>query len=97
VGWPSCPPNPSNIPLQAFIAVEILYIVFGAVLLLNVLQASGALQAIRQSLQSISGDRRVQVIIIAWLFGSFIEGASGFGTPAVICVPLLVAISHHES
>ena len=75
-----------------FIAVEILYIVFGAVLLLNVLQASGALQAIRQSLLSISGDRRVQVIIIAWLFGSFIEGASGFGTPAVICVPLLVAI-----
>jgi lactate permease len=75
-----------------FVAVEILYIVFGAVLLLNTLQASGALQAIRQSLLSISGDRRIQVIIIAWLFGSFIEGASGFGTPAVICVPLLVAI-----
>ncbi|MFQ3628979.1 MAG: L-lactate permease [Cyanobacteriota bacterium] len=75
-----------------FIALEILYIVFGAVLLLNTLQASGAIQAIRQSLLSISGDRRVQVIIIAWLFGSFIEGASGFGTPAVICVPLLVAI-----
>ncbi|GAB4460613.1 MAG: L-lactate permease [Elainellaceae cyanobacterium] len=75
-----------------FIALEILYIVFGAVLLLNTLQASGAIQAIRRSLLSISGDRRVQVIIIAWLFGSFIEGASGFGTPAVICVPLLVAI-----
>jgi lactate permease len=75
-----------------WIAVEILYIVFGAVLLLNTLQASGAIQSIRQSLLSISGDRRVQVIIIAWLFGSFIEGASGFGTPAVICVPLLVAI-----
>lgn len=75
-----------------FIALEILYIVFGAVLLLNTLQASGAMQAIRQSLLSISGDRRVQVIIIAWLFGSFVEGASGFGTPAVICVPLLVAI-----
>lgn len=75
-----------------FIALEILYIVFGAVLLLNTLQASGAIPAIRQSLLSVSGDRRVQVIIIAWLFGSFIEGASGFGTPAVICVPLLVAI-----
>lgn len=75
-----------------FIAVEILYIVFGAVLLLNTLQVSGALQLIRQSLLSISGDRRIQVVIIAWLFGSFIEGASGFGTPAVICVPLLVAI-----
>lgn len=73
-------------------AVEILYIVFGAILLLNTVQESGAIASIRQSLLGISGDRRVQVIIIAWLFGSFIEGASGFGTPAVITVPLLVAI-----
>lgn len=73
-------------------AAEILYIVFGAILLLNTLQESGAIAAIRQSLLGISRDRRVQMIIIAWLFGSFIEGASGFGTPAVITVPLLVAI-----
>ncbi|MGB6016254.1 MAG: L-lactate permease, partial [Nodosilinea sp.] len=74
------------------IAVEILFIVFGAILLLNVLQASGAISVIRQSLLALSPDRRVQMIIIAWLFGSFIEGASGFGTPAVVCVPLLVAV-----
>jgi lactate permease len=79
--------------LQGLVAAaEILYIVFGAILLLNTLQESGAIASIRQSLLGISGDRRVQVIIIAWLFGSFIEGASGFGTPAVITVPLLVAI-----
>ena len=79
--------------LQGLVAAaEILYIVFGAILLLNTLQESGAITAIRQSLLGISQDRRVQVIIIAWLFGSFIEGASGFGTPAVITVPLLVAI-----
>jgi len=79
--------------LQGLVAAaEILYIVFGAILLLNTLEESGAIAAIRQSLLSISRDRRVQVIIIAWLFGSFIEGASGFGTPAVITVPLLVAI-----
>ncbi len=41
---------------------------------------------------TISPDRRVQAIIIAWLFGCFIEGASGFGTPAAIVAPLLVAI-----
>ncbi|MGF1569632.1 MAG: L-lactate permease [Nodosilinea sp.] len=74
------------------IAAEILFIVFGAILLLNVLQRSGAISVIRQSLLSLSPDRRVQLIVIAWLFGSFIEGASGFGTPAVICVPLLVAV-----
>jgi len=73
-------------------AAEILFIVFGAILLLNTLQESGAIATIRQSLLGISRDRRVQVIIIAWLFGGFIEGASGFGTPAVITVPLMVAI-----
>jgi len=72
--------------------LEILYIVFGAILLLKILQISGAINKIRQGLLGISSDRRLQVIIIAMLFGSFIEGASGFGTPAVICVPLLVAI-----
>ncbi|MEN9231289.1 MAG: L-lactate permease [Thermostichus sp. DG02_5_bins_236] len=74
------------------ITAEILYIVFGAILLLNVLRVSGAISVIRQNLLDLSGDRRIQVILIAWLFGSFIEGASGFGTPAVICVPLLVAV-----
>lgn len=74
------------------IALEILYILFGAMLLLNIISQAGALSVIRNSLLGISPDRRVQVVIVAWLFGSFIEGAAGFGTPAVICVPLLVAI-----
>jgi lactate permease len=66
--------------------------VLGAVLLLNTLRYSGAIQTIRRGFSSLSDDRRVQVIIIAWMFGSFIEGASGFGTPAAIVGPLLVAI-----
>ncbi len=47
---------------------------------------------IRHGFNSVSNDRRIQIIIIAWLFGAFIEGASGFGTPAAIAAPLLVAI-----
>lgn len=73
-------------------AAEILYIIFGAVLLLNILKESGAIATIRQGLLSISPDRRVQAIIIVWLFGGFLEGASGFGTPAAVCSPLLVAL-----
>jgi lactate permease len=73
-------------------ALNLLFIVFGAILLLNTLKASGDIHAIRQGFVDISPDRRVQVIIIAWLFGSFIEGAAGFGTPAAIAAPLLVAI-----
>ena len=75
-----------------FITFDILYIIFGAILLLNVLKHSGAITAIRAGFTSISTDRRVQVVIVAWLFGSFIEGSAGFGTPAAIASPLMVAL-----
>ena len=74
------------------VAASLLYIVFGAILLLNTLQESGALGVIRQGFTKVSADRRIQVIIIAWLFGSFIEGSAGFGTPAAVAVPLLVGL-----
>jgi lactate permease len=74
------------------IAASILIIVFGAIFLLNTLTQSGALGVIRAGFIGITPDRRMQLIIIAWLFGSFLEGASGFGTPAAICAPLLVAL-----
>ncbi|MCD8503227.1 MAG: L-lactate permease [Bacillaceae bacterium] len=74
------------------VGITILYIVFGAILLLNTLKISGAMDTIRSSFLGISPDRRVQVIIIAWCFGAFIEGAAGFGTPAAIAAPLLVAL-----
>ena len=75
-----------------FITFDILYIIFAAILLLNFLKYSGGVSAIRLGFAGISSDRRVQVIIIVWLFGSFIEGAAGFGTPAAIVAPLLVAL-----
>jgi len=74
------------------IAAELLFIIFGAILLLNTLDQSGALATIRRSFRDITPDRRIQVIIIAWLFGSFIEGSAGFGTPAAVAVPLLVGL-----
>ena len=74
------------------LAGRLLFIIFGAILLLNTLQESGALKTIREGFTGISPDRRVQVIIIAWLFGSFIEASAGFGTPAAVAVPLLVGM-----
>jgi lactate permease len=74
------------------IALQILYIVFGALLLLATLSESGAVDTIRSGFTDISPDRRVQAIIIAFLFGSFIEGAAGFGTPAAVAAPLLLAL-----
>ncbi|WP_043529831.1 L-lactate permease [Litchfieldella xinjiangensis] len=74
------------------LTVSILWIIFGAILLLNTLKHSGGIAAIRNGFSGISPDRRVQAIIVAWLFGCFIEGASGFGTPAAVAAPLLVAL-----
>jgi len=74
------------------VAATLVFIIFGAIALLNTLQESGGLHAIRSGFSNVSPDRRVQVIIIAWLFGSFIEGAAGFGTPAAVAVPLLVGL-----
>lgn len=73
-------------------AASILYIILGAILLLHLLEQSGAISSIRRSMFLISPDRRIQAIIIAFLFGSFIEGSAGFGTPAAVAAPLLVAI-----
>ena len=41
---------------------------------------------------NISPDRRVQITVIVWLFGSFLEGVAGFGTPAAVVAPLLLAL-----
>lgn len=74
------------------IAGMLLYIVWGALLLLFVLKHSGAVTSIRNGFRDISPDRRVQAIIVAWTFGAFIEGAAGFGTPAAVAGPLLVIL-----
>ncbi|PKD45168.1 L-lactate permease [Rhodohalobacter barkolensis] len=73
-------------------ALDILIIIFGAILILNTLKISGAMTTINNGFSGISTDRRVQVIIIGFMFGSFIEGAAGFGTPAALAGPLLVGL-----
>jgi len=91
--WQIAPPQLAAATLRGVVvAATMLYIVFGAILLLNTLSHSGGLAVIRRGFVGINPDRRVQVIIVAWLFGSFIEGSAGFGTPAAVCVPLLVGL-----
>ncbi|MCL3782653.1 L-lactate permease [Prolixibacteraceae bacterium JC049] len=73
-------------------ALDILIIIFGAILILNTLKISGAMAAINNGFQGITRDRRIQAIIIGYMFGAFIEGAAGFGTPAALAGPLLVGL-----
>ena len=73
-------------------AVNVLIIVFGAILILYTLRDSGGMETINHGFHGISRDRRVQVIIIGTVFAAFLEGAAGFGTPAAIAAPLLLSL-----
>ncbi|MGM0565523.1 MAG: L-lactate permease [Bacteroidota bacterium] len=73
-------------------AIDILIIIFGAILILNTLKLSGAMTTINNGFSGITTDRRIQAIIIGFMFGAFIEGAAGFGTPAALAGPLLVGL-----
>ncbi len=83
----------SALTIQGFITASgVLIIVFGALLIYYTLQASGAMETIQAGMQKITPDRRLQAIIIGFMFASFIEGAAGFGTPAALAAPLLLGL-----
>jgi lactate permease len=73
-------------------ALEILWIVFGALVLLYTLMRAGAIERINRGFASISNDRRVQVILLAFFLATFLEGVAGFGTPAAVVAPLLLGL-----
>ncbi len=73
-------------------SVEVLFVIFGAILIMNTQKYSGGMDSINHGFTKISPDHRIQAIIISFMFGSFIEGAAGFGTPAALAAPLLVSL-----
>lgn len=73
-------------------AIDVIIIIFGAILILNTLKQSGAMSTINNGFSNITKDKRIQVLIIGWMFGAFIEGAAGFGTPAALAAPLLIGL-----
>lgn len=70
----------------------IAYIILMAVWLYRLAVASGRFDVIRSSISGISPDQRVQVLLISFAFGAFLEGAAGFGVPIAICAALLVQL-----
>lgn len=88
--------NPSLVGLAfgkgAFVAFDILIIVFGAIYFLETLEHLGVIKNISYYLETFSKDYRVQVIMLAWFFENFLEGTAGFGTPAAVVVPLLIGM-----
>jgi len=75
-----------------FVALEIIAIIFGALLVLEIFKKMGGEHAAQQVFNKISPDYKIKVILIAWTLVVFLEGISGFGTPAMIAAPILIAI-----
>ncbi|MFE1646545.1 L-lactate permease [Microbacterium sp. P01] len=70
----------------------IAYIIIMAVWLYKIAVVSGRFDTIRSSIASVSPDQRIQVLLISFSFGAFLEGAAGFGVPIAICAALLVQL-----
>jgi lactate permease len=70
--------------------LELMLIVVFALLVLNIMIETGALDTIKKAIGGITGDQRVLAMLLAWGLVGFIEGIAGFGTPAVIAAPVLV-------
>jgi lactate permease len=68
------------------------WIVVNAVFLYSLTVATGQFEILRLSVGRLSADRRIQALLVAFSFGAFIEGASGFGTPVAICSALLIGL-----
>lgn len=68
------------------------WIIIATVFLYKLSVKSGKFEIIRQSILSITNDQRLQVLLISFAFGSFLEGAAGFGTPVAICAAILVGL-----
>jgi len=68
------------------------WIVLSAVFLFHLTVRAGQFEIVKRSVAALSPDRRMQALLIAFSFGSFIEGAAGFGTPVAISAALLIGL-----
>jgi lactate permease len=76
----------------ALLAVDVLYIIWTALLLFEVAQEAGAVTAIGQALPRLTADRAMQALLLGWAFGSFLQGVGGFGVPIAVVAPLLMGL-----
>lgn len=68
------------------------WIVLNAIFLYTLTVHTGQFEIVKRSVASLSADRRIQAMLIAFSFGAFVEGAAGFGTPVAISAALLIGL-----
>jgi lactate permease len=74
------------------LSLNVLYIIWAALLLYHVVNETGAIRAIGIGIQRFSGDKAIQILIFGWIFASFLQGVAGYGVPIAVVAPLLVAL-----
>lgn len=74
------------------LAAYVLYIIWAALLMYHMVNEAGAVEAIGTVLSKLTTDRGKLALLLGWAFGSFLQGASGFGVPAAVVAPLLVGL-----
>jgi lactate permease len=72
------------------ITIEILFLILGAIFLLEILKRTGAMDTLTNKLSKVTKDHRILAVIVAVMFVALIEGAAGFGTPAALAAPILL-------
>ncbi len=76
----------------AFGLLPVGWTIFNAMLLYNITVETGQFTIIRRSVAGLSGDARIQAMLIGFSFGAFLEGAAGGGTPVAICGAIMVGL-----
>lgn len=74
------------------LSLDVLFIIWSALLLFNIARQAGAIRMIGQTLPGLTGDKMTQSLLIGWLMVSFLQGMGGFGVPVAICAPILVGL-----
>lgn len=91
-GMPATPALAAAAYGACFGLLPIGWIVVAAVFLYQLTVRSGQFEIVKRSVAAISPDRRIQALLIAFSFGTFVEGAAGFGTPVAICSALMIGL-----
>jgi lactate permease len=78
-----------------FALLPVGWTIFNAMLLYNITVETGQFSIVRRSVAGLSGDARIQAILIGFAFGAFLEGAAGGGTPVAICGAIMVGLGFH--
>jgi lactate permease len=76
----------------AFGLLPIGWIILHAIFIYDITVKTGKFEVVKDTIANLAGDRRIQVLLIAFAFGAFIEGAAGFGTPVAISAAMLIGL-----